>query len=65
MKQFDNDQRTKCLIKIKKYIALFVVYDLSLRFLREYLSSKGLKQEKYFTIEQKHVRRVHLWKLCF
>lgn len=48
MKQFDKDQRTKCLIKIKKYIALFVVYDLFPHF-----PSKGLKQEKYFTFKTK------------
>lgn len=43
-----KDLRTKCLIKIKKYIALFVVYDLS-----PHVPSKGLKQEKYFTFKTK------------
>lgn len=39
----------KCLIKIKKYIALFVVYDLSLSFSeRIFMFPKGLKQEKIF-----------------
>lgn len=37
MKQFHKYLRMKRLIKIKKYIALFVVHDLSLHVLREYL----------------------------
>lgn len=32
-----QNSEDKCLIKIKKYIALFVVYDLSPQFLRDYL----------------------------
>lgn len=66
MKQFHKDLRTKCLIKIKKYIALFVVYDLSPHFLRIFMSSKGFKTRKIFLhLKQKSVCCVHLWKLCF
>lgn len=32
-----QNSEDKCLIKIKKYIALFVVYGLSPQFLRDYL----------------------------
>lgn len=54
MKQFHKRSEDKCLIKIKKYTALFLVYELSPCLLREYLRlQKGLKQEKYFTIKTK------------
>lgn len=53
MKHRHRGLRTKVLIKIKKYMALLVVCEMSPRFLSECLRfQRVLKQEKYFTIKK-------------